>query len=132
MAKENLRLISFERRKVMEGQYQLQEEERPGEREEREREKRRREEWERRTGLSLQATAQEYGEKIAQAASTAKDYVSDKMSVVGDKMKELQNSEFGEISANAKEYARQNPGQAILISAATGFILGFLIRGSRR
>jgi ElaB/YqjD/DUF883 family membrane-anchored ribosome-binding protein len=33
----------------------------------------------------------------------------------------------------AKEYARKNPGQAILISAAAGLILGLLIRsGSRR
>ncbi len=80
----------------------------------------------------LAATAQEYGQKIAGAASQAKDYVSDKVSVVGDKIKDLQNTDFNEVANNAKEYARQNPGQAILISAAAGFVIGLLIRGSRR
>jgi len=82
------------------------------------------------TGLAQ--TAQEYGQKIAGAASTAKDYVSDKMGVVGDKIGELRNKDFSEVATEAKEYARQNPGQALLISAAAGFVLGLLIRGSRR
>ena len=82
------------------------------------------------TGLA--ATAKEYGDKIAGAATTAKDYVSDKVSVVGDKIKDLQNVDIGEVATQAKDYARQNPGQAILISAAAGFVLGLLIRGSRR
>lgn len=84
------------------------------------------------TATGLAATAQEYGKKVADAASTAKDYVSDKVSVVGDKIKDLQNTDFGEVANNAKEYARKNPGQALLISAAAGFVLGLLIRGSRR
>jgi ElaB/YqjD/DUF883 family membrane-anchored ribosome-binding protein len=82
------------------------------------------------TGLAQ--TAQEYGQKIAGAATTAKDYVSDKMSVVGDKITDLRNKDFSEVAGEAKEYARQNPGQALLISAAAGFVLGLLIRGSRR
>jgi|SRR5947209_4026961 len=80
----------------------------------------------------LSSTAQEYGQKIADAASQAKDYVSDKVSVVGDKLKDLQNADFGEMANQAKDYARQKPGQALLISAAAGFVLGLLIRGSRR
>jgi ElaB/YqjD/DUF883 family membrane-anchored ribosome-binding protein len=84
------------------------------------------------TATGLAQTAQEYGQKIAGAASTAKDFVSDKMSVVGDKIGELRNKDFGEVASDAKEYARQNPGQALLISAAAGFVLGLLIRGSRR
>ncbi len=81
------------------------------------------------TGLSQ--TAREYGEKISEAAGQAKDYVSDKMSVAGDKLKELQNADLGEIAENAKDYARKNPGQAILISAAAGLLLGLVIRGRR-
>jgi ElaB/YqjD/DUF883 family membrane-anchored ribosome-binding protein len=77
------------------------------------------------------ALAQEYGSKITEAASQAKDFVSDKMSVVGDKIKELQNADLGEIAENAKDYARQNPGQAILISAAAGLLVGLIIRGRR-
>ncbi|HZE63847.1 MAG TPA: hypothetical protein VE056_08205 [Pyrinomonadaceae bacterium] len=81
------------------------------------------------TGLAQ--TAQEYGEKISEAASQAKDYVSDKVTIVGDKLKELQNADLGEIAENAKDYARKNPGQAILISAAAGLLLGLIIRGRR-
>ena len=80
----------------------------------------------------IAATAQEYGQKIADAASTAKDYVSDKVSVVGDKFKDLQNTEMSQVVEDAKAYARENPGQALLISAAAGFLLGLLLRGSRR
>jgi ElaB/YqjD/DUF883 family membrane-anchored ribosome-binding protein len=36
------------------------------------------------------------------------------------------------VAEDAKTYARQNPGQALLISAAAGFLLGLLIRSSRR
>ena len=84
------------------------------------------------TATGLAATAQEYGQKIAEAATTAKDYVADKVSVVGDKIKDLQNTDVREVANQAKDYARQNPGQAILISAAAGLVLGLLIRGSRR
>jgi ElaB/YqjD/DUF883 family membrane-anchored ribosome-binding protein len=77
------------------------------------------------------ALAQEYGGKISEAANQAKDYVSDKMSVVGDKIKDLQNADLKEITENAKDYARNNPGQAILISAAAGLLVGLILRGRR-
>ncbi len=77
------------------------------------------------------AVAQEYGHKISEAATHAREYVTDKVSVVGDKIKELQNADLGEVTENAKEYARKNPGQAILISAAAGLVLGLLLRGRR-
>ena len=78
------------------------------------------------------ASAQEYGQKIADAATTAKDYMSDKVAVVGDRIKDLQNKDFSQVTEEAKTYARENPGQALLISAAAGFLLGLLLRGSRR
>ena len=81
------------------------------------------------TGLAQ--TAQEYGGKISEAATQAKDYVTEKVGVVGDKIKELQNADFAEIAENTKEYARKNPGQAILISAAAGLLLGLILRGRR-
>ncbi len=84
------------------------------------------------TATGLQAQAQEYGQKIADAASQAKDYVSDKVSVVGDKFKELQNKDLNEVADQAKDYARQNPAQAILISAGVGLVLGLLLRSGRR
>jgi len=83
------------------------------------------------TGTALSQTAQEYGHKITEAATYAKDYVSDKVSVVGDKLKDLQNADLGELAENAKNYARQKPGQALLISAGVGLLLGLIIRGRR-
>lgn len=77
------------------------------------------------------ALAQEYGGKISEAAGQAKEFVSDKMTVVGDKIKELQNADLSEITENAKDYARKNPGQAILISAAAGLLVGLILRGRR-
>jgi ElaB/YqjD/DUF883 family membrane-anchored ribosome-binding protein len=76
--------------------------------------------------------AQEYGGKISEAASQAREYVSDKMTVVGDKIKELKDADLSEITESAKDYARKNPGQAILISAAAGLLVGLILRGSRR
>jgi type IV secretion system protein TrbL len=80
------------------------------------------------------ATAEDkgYGAKIAGAASTAKDYVTDKVSAIGDKISDLKNVDVKEVANQAKDYARENPGQAILISAAAGLVLGMLIRGNRR
>ena len=83
------------------------------------------------TATALSQTAHDYGQKISEVASQAKDYVSDKVSVVGDKFKELQNADLGELAENAKEYARQKPGQALLISAGVGLLLGLIIRGRR-
>jgi ElaB/YqjD/DUF883 family membrane-anchored ribosome-binding protein len=83
------------------------------------------------TATALAQTAQQYGEKISEVASQAKDFVSDKVGVVGDKLKELQNADLGEITENAKDYARKNPGQAILISAAAGLLVGLILRGRR-
>lgn len=77
------------------------------------------------------ALAKEYGGKISDAATQAKDFVGEKMTVVGDKFKELQNADFAEITENAKDYARKNPGQAILISAAAGLLVGLILRGRR-
>jgi len=84
------------------------------------------------TAAGLKSQAQEYGQKVADAATQAKDYVADKMSVVGDKVKDLQNKDFSQVADEAKEYARQKPGQALLISAAAGFVIGLLLRSSRR
>lgn len=76
--------------------------------------------------------AHEYGRKIADAASQARDFVSEKATVLGDKIKDLQNKDLSEVVDDAKNYARKNPGQTILISAAAGLVLGLLLRGARR
>jgi len=83
------------------------------------------------TATALSQTAQDYGQRLTEGLTQAKDYVSDKVSVVGDKIKDLQNADLGELAENAKEYARKKPGQALLISAGVGLLLGMILRGRR-
>src|SRR6267142_1025057 len=40
-------------------------------------------------------------------------------------------AKISEAASQAKDYARKNPGQAILISAAAGLLIGLIIRGRR-
>jgi ElaB/YqjD/DUF883 family membrane-anchored ribosome-binding protein len=80
----------------------------------------------------IAAKAKEYGQTVADAASTAKDYITDKASVVGEKIQDLRNKDYSQIADEAKDYARQNPGQALLVAAAAGFVIGLLVRGGRR
>jgi ElaB/YqjD/DUF883 family membrane-anchored ribosome-binding protein len=82
------------------------------------------------TGIT--AKAKEYGQTVAEAASQAKDYIADKASVVGDKFQDLRNKDYSQIADEAKDYARQNPGQALLVAAAAGFVIGLLVRSGRR
>ena len=79
----------------------------------------------------LKMQAQEYGRKVQDAAVKARDFASEKFSQAGDKLKELQDKDPKQIVEDAKEFARQKPGQAILISAAVGIILGILVRGRK-
>ena len=80
----------------------------------------------------LKMQAQEYGQKIQDAAVKAKDFANEKFSQAGDKLKDLQNKDAKELIEDAKEFARQKPGQTILISAAVGLVLGLLFRGGRK
>jgi ElaB/YqjD/DUF883 family membrane-anchored ribosome-binding protein len=80
----------------------------------------------------LKMQAQEYGQRLQDAAAKAKDFAGEKFAQAGDKFKELQGKEPKELVEDAKEYARQKPGQAILISAAVGLVIGFLLKGGRK
>lgn len=79
----------------------------------------------------LKMQAQEYGQRLQDAATKAKDFAGEKFAQAGDKFKELQNKDPKELVEDAKEFARQKPGQTILISAAIGLVLGFLLKGRR-
>jgi ElaB/YqjD/DUF883 family membrane-anchored ribosome-binding protein len=78
------------------------------------------------------ALAQEYGEKLTTAAKQAQEYLTERISVAGDKLKELQEKDLSEVAEEAKEYARKKPVQALAISAAAGFILGVIIKSAGR
>jgi ElaB/YqjD/DUF883 family membrane-anchored ribosome-binding protein len=73
----------------------------------------------------------EYTEKISDAMSQAKDYLGDKVSTIGEKIRGLATDDLSELADKAKDFARQKPGQAILVSAAAGVLLGLILRGRR-
>jgi ElaB/YqjD/DUF883 family membrane-anchored ribosome-binding protein len=79
----------------------------------------------------IKAQAEEYGQKIQDAAIKAKDFASETFVQASDKFKEISNKDPKELIEDAKEYARQKPGQTILISAAVGLVLGLLLKGRR-
>jgi ElaB/YqjD/DUF883 family membrane-anchored ribosome-binding protein len=80
----------------------------------------------------VNAKAQEYSQKLSDAAIKAKDFATEKFEQASDKFKELQGKDFSEIANEAKEYAKKNPAQTILISAAVGLVLGLILRSGRR
>lgn len=80
----------------------------------------------------LKMQAQEYGQKIQDVAVKAKDFANDKFAQAGDKFKEISAKDPKELVEDAKEFARQKPGQTILISAAVGLVLGLILKTGRR
>ena len=76
----------------------------------------------------IKMQAQDYGQKVQDAAGKAKAFAEERISWAGDKFKEIQNKDPRELVEDAKEYARQKPGQTILISAAIGLVIGMLLR----
>lgn len=76
----------------------------------------------------IKMQAQEYGQKVQDAAAKARDFANEKLTAAGEKFKELQQKDPQELVEDAKEFARQKPGQTILISAAIGLAIGFLLR----
>lgn len=81
---------------------------------------------------NLRVQAEEYGQQVKDAASKAYDYANTKWGQAGDKFREISNKDPRELVEDAKEFARQKPGQTILISAAVGMVLGLLLRNGRR
>ncbi len=79
----------------------------------------------------LKMQAQEYGQKLQDAAEKAKDYAGEKLTQAGEKFNELKEKDPKELVDDAKEYAKKNPGQTILISAGIGLLLGMLFRGRK-
>ena len=79
----------------------------------------------------MKMQAQEYGQRLQDVAGKAKVFAEEKAVWAGEKFKELQNKDPKELVEDAKEFARQKPGQTILISAAIGLVIGFLLKGRR-
>ena len=80
----------------------------------------------------LRMQAEEYGQKLQDVAGKAYEFASDKFGQASDKVRELSSKDPKELVEDAKEFARQKPGQTILISAAVGLVLGLILRGGRK
>jgi ElaB/YqjD/DUF883 family membrane-anchored ribosome-binding protein len=63
--------------------------------------------------------------------SQAKAYLGDKANTAGGKIKDFATHDVNGWAQKAKDFARQNPGQAMLVSAAAGVLLALLVRGRR-
>ena len=57
----------------------------------------------------LKMQAQEYGQKLQDAAVKAKDFANEKFNQAGDKLKELSSKDPKDLIEDAKEFARQKP-----------------------
>lgn len=79
----------------------------------------------------LKMHAQEYGQKLQDAAAKARNYAGEKLEYAGEKFKELQGKDPKELIEDAKDYARKKPGQTILIAAAAGLVIGWFLKGRR-
>jgi ElaB/YqjD/DUF883 family membrane-anchored ribosome-binding protein len=80
----------------------------------------------------LRTHAEEYGQQVKDVASRAFDFANEKWAQAEDKLREISDKDPRELVEDAKEFARQKPGQTILISAAIGLVFGALLRGGRR
>lgn len=83
-------------------------------------------------GSEVRAQAEDFGRRINEAATRAKEFASEKFAQAETKFNELKDKDPRELVENAKEYTRQNPGQALLITAAVGVVIGMLLRGRKR
>jgi len=54
-----------------------------------------------------------------------------KFAVASDKFKELQEKDPRQLVEDAKDYAKKIPAQTILISAAVGLVVGWLLKARR-
>ncbi|MDQ4121459.1 MAG: hypothetical protein M3209_08440 [Acidobacteriota bacterium] len=75
--------------------------------------------------------AQVYGQQATEVLNKAKGYAQEYFGQAGDKIKNLQDKDLNQITEDAKDFARRKPGQALLISAAAGLVIGFLLKGRR-
>ncbi|MFL6373225.1 MAG: hypothetical protein ACJ73D_01030 [Pyrinomonadaceae bacterium] len=80
----------------------------------------------------LKLHAEEYGRQIKDVASQAYEVANEKWAQAGDKFRDISSKDPSELVEDAKEFARQKPAHAILISAGVGLVLGLLLRRGRK
>lgn len=73
-------------------------------------------------------TKEVLGESYSKARDQFDDVSDDVRKSVKTAAKKIEK-DYGYLWDDVRGYVRENPGAAIAISAAVGFVLGFLIRG---
>lgn len=76
----------------------------------------------------IDRTKEVLGDSYSKARDQFDDVSDDVRKSVKETAKKLE-SDYGYLWDDARDYVRENPGTAVAISAAVGFVLGFLLRG---
>jgi ElaB/YqjD/DUF883 family membrane-anchored ribosome-binding protein len=77
----------------------------------------------------IDKTKEVLGDSYSKARDQFDDVSEDVRKSVKATAKRLE-SDYGYLWDDARDYVRENPGTAVAISAAVGFLLGFLLRGN--
>ncbi len=76
----------------------------------------------------IDRTKEVLGDSYGKAREQFDDVSDDVRKTVKSAAKKIE-SDYGYIWDDVRGYVRENPGTAVAISAAVGFVLGFLLRG---
>ena len=76
----------------------------------------------------IDRTKETLGDSYSKARDQFDDVSEDVRKSVKSTAKRIEK-DYGYIWDDVTEYVRENPGTSIAISAAAGFVLGFLLRG---
>jgi ElaB/YqjD/DUF883 family membrane-anchored ribosome-binding protein len=76
----------------------------------------------------IDRTKEVLGDSYSKARDQFDDVSEDVRKSVKSAAKKIE-SDYGYLWDDLRGYVRENPGTAIAVSAAVGFILGFLVRG---
>jgi ElaB/YqjD/DUF883 family membrane-anchored ribosome-binding protein len=76
----------------------------------------------------IDRTKEVLGDSYGKAREQFDDVSDDVRKGVKSAAKKIE-SDYGYIWDDVRGYVRENPGTAVAISAAVGFVLGFLLRG---
>lgn len=68
--------------------------------------------------------------KFSEAGDSVKSAASGARRKMGDVKSKMSSADYAGMSADVRSYVRENPGKAIVIAAAAGFLVGLLLRSS--
>jgi len=76
----------------------------------------------------IDRTKETLGESYSKARDQFDDVSEDVRKIVKSTAKKIEK-DYGYLWDDLRGYVRENPGTSLAISAAVGFVLGFLLRG---